>query len=194
MTHHQPPVTDLLKQIDAGDEEALITLHTRYINLVYSVAYQVLGDSMGAEEVAQDTFMRLWDKAATYDPERGEFIAWLLTITRRLAIDVLRKRQRREPSQHMLFIDENPEMWESVLSTGSNELRQSLLHVLKELSPEQQDAIKLAYFFGMSHSDIADYRKLPLGTVKTRIRQGMQKLRGLWLAEQPVHPNSDART
>lgn len=192
--NNQPSVAQLLEQIQNGHEDALIALHARYINLVYSVAYQVLEDQMMAEEVAQDTFMRLWDKAASYDANKGEFTTWLLTITRRLAIDRLRKRQRREPRQQMLFIDENPEMWENLLSTGSNDLRRSLINVLQQLPPEQQDAISLAYFYGMSHSDIAAYRNLPLGTVKTRIRQGMQKLRTMWLAQPPVHPGQDRRT
>lgn len=193
MSSH-PSVAELLQRIQAGDEEALFVLHARYINLVYSVAYHMLEDQMAAEEVAQDTFMRLWEKAAAYDPERGEFITWLLTITRRLAIDMLRRHHRREPRQHTVFIDDNPEMWENVLSTETSELRRSLLAVLRQLPPEQQDAIDLAYFYGMSHTDIAAYRKVPLGTVKTRIRQGMQKLRTIWLAEQPMHPKSDAGT
>lgn len=190
----QPPVAGLLKRIQAGDEDALIALHTRYINLVYSVAWRVLGDEMAAEEVAQDTFMRLWQKAESYDANKGEFMTWLLTITRRLAIDALRKRQRRTPGQPLLFIDENPDLWENLLSSGDNDLRRNLIQVLQQLPPDQQDAINLAYFYGMSHSDIAAYRQLPLGTVKTRIRQGMHKLRSLWLTEESVHPKPDSRT
>ncbi|HLV35914.1 MAG TPA: sigma-70 family RNA polymerase sigma factor [Spirillospora sp.] len=191
---HQPPAVELLQRIETGDEEALFTLHARYINLVYSVAYQVLEDQMAAEEVAQDTFMRLWEKAASYDPAKGEFITWLLTITRRLAIDYLRKRQRQEPHHNTLFIDDNPELWENVLSTEISDLRRSLVGILQQLPPEQRDAIGLAYFYGMSHSDIAAYRQVPLGTIKTRIRQGMQKLRSMWLSEQPVNPNSNTGT
>ena len=192
--NHPPAIEELLRQIQAGDEQALLTLHARYVNLVYSVAYQVLQDPMTAEEVTQDTFMRLWEKAASYDPDKGNFVTWMLTITRRLAIDVLRKRGRREPAEHTLFIDENPELWENVLSTETSELRRSLVAVLQHLPPEQRDAIGLAYFYGMSHSDIAAYCDVPLGTVKTRIRQGMQKLRGIWFAEQPVNPNQNSST
>ncbi|MAS36409.1 MAG: RNA polymerase subunit sigma-24 [Anaerolineaceae bacterium] len=188
----QPSVDQLLQRIQAGDEEALFNLHARYVNLVFSVAYQILEDQMAAEEVTQDTFMRLWEKAATFDTAKGEFVTWLLTITRRLAIDVLRKRQRRDPRQHTLFIDENPELWENILSTETSDLRRSLLNILQQLPSEQQDAIGLAYFYGLSHSDIAAYRNIPLGTVKTRIRQGMQRLRSIWLAEQPVNPNQDS--
>jgi RNA polymerase sigma-70 factor, ECF subfamily len=189
-----PAIEALLERIQAGDEQALLTLHAQYINLVFSVAYRVVNDQMAAEEIAQDTFMRVWEKAAAYDANKGEFVTWLLTITRRLAIDAVRKHQRREPDPFTLFIDDNPEMWENLLSTSTSELRRSLLGVMRKLPPEQQDVIHLAYFHGMSHSDIAAYRQLPLGTVKTRIRQGMQKLRGIWLTESPVHPNQDSAT
>jgi len=187
----QTPVLELLQRIQAGDEDALVALHAQFANLVFSVAQRILNDQMAAEEVTQDTFMRLWDKSHTYDPQKGQFIVWLLTITRRLAIDVIRQRSRQEPKQDMLFIDENPQLWESILPSSSTELRRTLMMVMKELPQEQSDVIGLAYFYGMSHSDISEYLKLPLGTVKTRIRQGMQKLRSAWLTEMPINPTSD---
>lgn len=187
----QTTVLELLQRIQAGDEDALVALHAQFANLVFSVAQRILNDQMAAEEVTQDTFMRLWDKSHTYDPQKGQFVVWLLTITRRLAIDVLRQRSRQDLRQDMLFIDENPQLWENVLSSGSNELRRTLMLVMKELPSEQRDVIGLAYFYGMSHSDISEYLNLPLGTVKTRIRQGMQKLRSAWLTEIPVNPTSD---
>ena len=101
----------LLQRVQAGDEDALIALHSQFANLVFSVAYRVLNDQMAAEEVTQDTFMRLWNKSYSYDPQKGRFTTWLLTVTRRLAIDVLRLRQRREPKSGMLFMDEDPTLW-----------------------------------------------------------------------------------
>jgi RNA polymerase sigma-70 factor (ECF subfamily) len=187
------PELQLLRQIQAGDEEALVALHAQFANLVYSVAYRVLNDQMAAEEVTQDTFMRLWHKSYTFDPEKGRFITWLLTVTRRLAIDVLRQRQRREPSTGMLFMDEDPNLWENVLSTDGtgSDLRRTLVSVLNELPSEQRELIQLVYFYGMTHSDIAETTGLPLGTVKTRIRLGMQKLRLAWSAETPLNPKID---
>ncbi len=185
---NQIPVFDLLQRIQAGDEDALVSLHEQFANLVYSVAYRVLNDQMGAEEVTQDTFMRLWDKANTYDSEKGEFHVWLLTITRRLAIDFLRKRQRHEPNQEMIFMDEDPSLWERIAPTTDGDLRHTLKAVITELPPEQQQVISLAYFYGMTHSDIAEHLELPLGTVKTRIRQGMKKLRDAWMTENPKPP------
>ena len=181
----QPSLLELLRRIQDGEEEALVTLHGQFANLVYSVAYRVLNDQMAAEEVTQDTFLRLWDKSHTYDPQRGEFTVWLLTITRRLAIDALRQRQRQEPRPDTLFIDEDPNLWERIAPSGNSELRRTLMAVVHQLPPEQREAIGLAYFYGMTHSDIAEYLRLPLGTVKTRIRQGMKKLRVAWLEENP---------
>jgi RNA polymerase sigma-70 factor, ECF subfamily len=186
------PELKLLQQIQTGDEEALVALHAQYANLVYSVAYRVLNEPMAAEEVTQDTFMRLWNKSYTFDPEKGRFTTWLLTVTRRLAIDLLRQRQRREPNTGMLFMDEDPTLWENILSTdGGSDLRRTLISVLGELPTEQRELIELVYFYGMTHSDIAETSGLPLGTVKTRIRLGMQKLRLAWSAEAPLNPKID---
>jgi RNA polymerase sigma-70 factor (ECF subfamily) len=182
---NQPAILDLLRRIQTGDEDALVALHTQFAGLVYSVAYRMLQDRMAAEEVTQDTFMRLWNKSHTYDPDKGDFTVWLLTIARRLAIDVLRQRQRHEPRQDMLFLDEDPDLWERLAPASTGELRRTLLSVVRLLPPDQREAIGLAYFYGMTHTDIAEYLQLPLGTVKTRIRQGMKKLRDAWLTENP---------
>lgn len=182
----------MLQQIQIGDEEALITLHTQYASLVYSVAYRILNDRMAAEEVTQDTFLRIWNKAFTFDPGKGRFVTWLLTVARRLAIDQFRHQRRREPKTGLLFMDEDPTLWENILATdGSAELRRTLKSALEQLQPEQRDLIELAYFYGMTHSDIAEQLDLPLGTVKTRIRLGMQKLRQIWMADTSVKPSTD---
>ncbi len=174
----------LLQRVQAGDEDALITLHSQFANLVFSVAYRVLNDQMAAEEVTQDTFMRLWNKSYSYDPQKGRFTTWLLTVTRRLAIDVLRLRQRREPKAGMLFMDEDPTLWENILSVdGGSDLRRNLKSVLGQLPTDQSELIELVYFYGMSHNDIAETTGIPLGTVKTRIRLGMQKLRSAWTGD-----------
>ncbi|MBZ0278692.1 MAG: sigma-70 family RNA polymerase sigma factor [Anaerolineae bacterium] len=186
------PELQLLERIQTGDEDALVALHTRYANLVYSVAYRVLNEPMVAEEVTQDTFMRLWHKSDAYDASKGRFLPWLLTITRRLAIDALRQRQRREPQAGMLFMDEDPNIWENILSeSGDSELRSTLREALARLPDEQRTLLELTYFYGMTHSDLAEHLALPLGTVKTRIRLGMQKLREAWLESAPVNPAED---
>lgn len=182
------PLTELLEHIQAGREDALLALHDRYANLVYSVAYRVLNDQMSAEEVTQDTFMRLWHKAESYDPARGSFVTWLLTIARRLAIDAFRKQQR-DPLRNPVFIDGDSERWENALGDeDASELKRTLIAVLRDLPDDQRAALELAYFHGMSHSQIAEYLGQPVGTIKTRIRLGMQKLREAWLAEPSGNP------
>ena len=180
----QPAELELLQRIQQGDEEALVALHARYAGLVYSVALRVLNDTMAAEEVTQDAFMRLWHRAETFDPARGTFVPWLLTITRRLAIDTQR-RQKRDPLSAPVLIDDDPEAWENALPVDERETadRRLLLEAVAALPDEQRQPIALAYFYGMSHSQIAEHLSLPLGTVKTRLRLGMTKLRAAWLGE-----------
>jgi RNA polymerase sigma-70 factor (ECF subfamily) len=184
-------LAELLAQVQSGEESALLALHEQYAGLVYSVAYRVLNDQMTAEEVTQDTFMRLWNKAESYDPARGSFVTWLLTITRRIAIDVLRKQQR-DPAVSPVFSDEDSERWETMLGADEDaDLRRTLAAVMQELPDDQRHAIELAYFQGMSHSQIAGYLDQPVGTIKTRIRLGMKKLREAWLGEPTSNPNRD---
>jgi RNA polymerase sigma-70 factor (ECF subfamily) len=184
-------LAELLALIQSGDETGLLALHEQYAGLVYSVAYRVLNDQMTAEEVTQDTFMRLWNKAELYDPRKGSFVTWLLTITRRIAIDVLRKQQR-DPVVTPAFQDDDSDRWETMLGADENvDLRRTLAAVMQELPNDQRHAIELAYFQGMSHSQIADYLDQPVGTIKTRIRLGMKKLREAWLGEPVSNPNQD---
>jgi RNA polymerase sigma-70 factor, ECF subfamily len=190
---NQASIPSLLNQILSGDEAALIALHDRFANAVFSVAYRVLNNQQDAEEVTQDVFLRLWDKAETFDAEKGKFLSWLLTITRRMAIDRLRKRIRRDPPPDSFSMDDQPHLWETILvSDDLDDLQRTLLSTLGELPVDQQQAIKLAYFYEMSHADIAEHLQRPLGTVKSQIRLGMQKLRTIWLNKQPMRTESDS--
>ncbi len=166
-------------------------LHDRYVNIVYSVAYRILNNGQDAEEVVQDVFLRVWERSASYDERKGKFTTWIATISRRMAIDRLRSRERKTPDQ-MLSMDAAPHLWETTLvQEDMTDLQRSLLSAMRELSQEQQQAIQLAYFHGMSHADIAAHLNRPLGTVKSHIRLGMQKLRGIWLREQPVSTDEE---
>jgi RNA polymerase sigma-70 factor (ECF subfamily) len=185
----EPAELELLQRIQQGDEEALLVLHRRYAGLVYSIAYRVLGEQMAAEEVTQDTFLRLWRRADTFDPARGEFVPWLVTIARRQAIDTLR-RQQRDPLRDPLFLDDHPDAWENALP--ADDAQSTARHLLRDaaaaLPDEQRQTIEMAYFGGMSHSQIAARLGVPLGTVKTRLRLGMEKLRAAWLGETDEDP------
>lgn len=177
---------ELASQVAKGDERAFIALYDRYSNRVYTLLLHMLHDPMAAEEVLQETFLRLWSRAEQFDPGRGSFVVWLLTIARRTALERLRFESHRpvladsdEPSTLLENIPE-PE-------TTSEEARWRSLHLaVQSLPEEQRQVIELAYYQGMSQSEIAEMLDLPLGTVKTRIRAGMFRLREQWLEGENV--------
>jgi RNA polymerase sigma-70 factor (ECF subfamily) len=150
---------------------------------VFSVAYAILGDRAVAEEVTLDVFVRVWQRAQTYQPERGKVSTWLVAITRHKAIDLLRWKKLRPESNSLDwdvsslqngFVLQDPEE-QAELAQQQERVRQALA----QLPAEQRQALSLAYFRGYSQLQIAEALKEPLGTVKTRIRLGMQKLREL---------------
>jgi RNA polymerase sigma-70 factor (ECF subfamily) len=177
---------ELLQGVARGDQDALLMLHKRYVNLVYSMAWRVLQDVGLAEEVTQDIFLKLWHKGQQYDPARGRFSSWLLSVTRFAAIDRLR-REDRQPAQANLAAGDQDETaaLERLLPTdhAAWERGQHLRMVLEQLPLEQRQIIELAYFGGLTHSELAEHLGLPLGTVKGRLRLGLEKLRALWLDE-----------
>lgn len=170
----------LVRQIAASDEDALAALYDRYGRLVYSVALHIAGSQPGAEEITLDVFHTVWRKAATYRPERAKVSTWLTMMARSRAIDRLRREGARPHRdsinlaaiQYQLAAPSaNPET--AVALTMRQERVQA---ALDELPDEQRQVVDLAYFAGLSHSQIANHLDLPLGTVKTRIRLAMQKL------------------
>jgi RNA polymerase sigma-70 factor (ECF subfamily) len=174
---------ELIDLVARADEPALSELYDRYHRLVFSIALNVVGRPEEAEEVTLDVFVLLWQKALTYRPERAKVVTWLTTLARNKAIDLLRREDVR-PLRHSIgWAEVSPEP-----PTGSQsperaaELaarKQRIRAALGKLSEAQREAIALAYFGGLSHSEIARELNLPLGTVKGRIRLGMQKLRAL---------------
>ncbi len=158
-------------------------LYDRYVGRVYAVTLRVLNNPMLAEEATQDTFLKLWSRARLYLSERGPLLLWLLTIARRTALDRLRLEARRPA-----LSDENdPEdSWEVIPDTNTlpEESRWRSLHfAVQSLQPEQRQVIELAYYQGMSQSEIAEVLGWPLGTVKTRLRTAMEHLREKWNEE-----------
>ena len=159
------------KQVDALGE-----LYDRYNRLVFSLAFYMVGDRAAAEEITQDAFTRIWEQAATYRPERAKVKTWLVTIARNRTIDELRRRKAR-PSLVLL-----EEVWQVSVNNLEETVdgRAQSVQVraaLSELPIEQQQVLVMAYFGGYSQSEISVELALPLGTVKTRIRLAMQKLR-----------------
>jgi RNA polymerase sigma-70 factor (ECF subfamily) len=186
MAGSEPNDGALLQRAAAGDSDALLALHKRYANLVYSMAWRVLQDVGLAEEVTQDVFMKLWRQAQRYDPDRGRFSSWLLSVTRFAAIDRLRQEGRRPMAADLPGEDlDQQSALEQLLATdhASWERGQHLRLLLGQLPAEQRQVVELAYFGGLTHSELAEQLGLPLGTVKGRLRLGLERLRGLWLDE-----------
>jgi RNA polymerase sigma-70 factor (ECF subfamily) len=176
------PADDIerMRRVAERDQQALWELYQEYGKAVYSLAYRVLENTVLAEEVTQDTFLKVWHQTTRWDSEKGKLKNWLLTIAQFTAIDRLRK-EGRQPAVTTDPIEDTDEN----LLTRSNDApwqEQSALHMLVDQLPEQQGRlIQLAFFQGMSHGEIADALHMPLGTVKTRLRAGLHRLRELWV-------------
>lgn len=175
----QRPDADLFAPLLNGEIAALERIYERYGGLAYGVALRILGDTGRAEEVVQDAFTALWRKPTSFDPDRGSFRSWFLVLVRNRAIDVLRGQGRRARGGDLQLPPELPDRgpgsdpWHSVsLSLEQAEVRAAM----GSLSDGQREAIELAFFGGYSHSEIAAMLRLPLGTVKGRLRLGLEKL------------------
>jgi RNA polymerase sigma-70 factor (ECF subfamily) len=172
-----------MRKVAGGDRRAFLTLYDSYAAKVYGLALRVVGDPMTAEEVTQDAFVRLWTRAETFNPDRGRLSSWLLTITRRIAIDQIRLDARRPPEWNPADPGRAMESVPDPASQSEESRWATLRFALDRLPDEQRSVIELAFYHGMSHSQIAEYQSTPLGTVKTRIRLGMEKLRQEWVHE-----------
>jgi RNA polymerase sigma-70 factor (ECF subfamily) len=159
--------------IRSGDENAMAALYDRYSSIVYSVALRVLGDTGSAEDVLQEVFMQLWRNPGAFDSSRGNMAAWLAVIARNRAIDSLRKR-RPETDIADVVVSVDPDM------AGDAERARAMEKVrgaLGTMPAAQRTALEMAYFEGLTHTEIASKTGEPLGTIKTRIRAGLLALR-----------------
>jgi RNA polymerase sigma-70 factor (ECF subfamily) len=182
-THKEISDEELMQRLFVRDRHAFEQLFERYGDLVYSTALRVLRDPHLAEDISQEIFVRLWRKPDSYVAERGRFLTWLISVTRNRAVDEVRARGRRQryetasPEQQERELPAT-EAIDPALNAQLAEQRRVVRAALADLPPEQRQVIELAYFGGFTQQEIADRLAQPLGTVKTRIRLGMQKLRG----------------
>lgn len=168
----------------AGELSALEALYDRYGSLVFSVGLRVLLDRQLAEDVTQEVFLRLWRRPWAYNPERGRFVSWLMSVSRNRAID-----ERRRLSRRVMLEDSQDEGFSELPDTGRfmdplteavlADQRRAVRAALDQLPVAQREVLELAYFAGLSQTEIAARTGDALGTVKTRVRLGMQKLKGL---------------
>ena len=160
---------------------ALGKLYDESSSLVYSVALRVLGNEADAEEVTLDVYLQVWRTAPGYDPARGSVTSWLVTVTRSRSIDKLRWRATRTRMEEPLegYVEVRTEVIDPEEQTVMSQERRRIINAMKALTQDQRQALELAYFSGLSHSELAARLELPLGTVKTRIRSGIIKMREL---------------
>ncbi len=170
-----------VQRMAGGDGTALADLYDRHGRSVYALANRILSDPAEAEDLTQDVFTLAWKNAARYDPARGAVAAWLLVTTRTRAIDRIRARRSRpqhgsdDDGRKMAAIPDASPSVDMIVATSQEAAR--VRGALADLPVEQRDALDLAYFQGLSHSEIAERTGIPLGTIKTRIRSGLQRLR-----------------
>ncbi|MEP7344588.1 MAG: sigma-70 family RNA polymerase sigma factor [Gemmatimonadaceae bacterium] len=177
----------LVSRLIAGDERALGELYDRHGGMAYSLACAIVPDPADAEEVVAEAFAQIWRSAATFDPSRGNVIAWLTTIVRSRSLDLVRSQRRRaralDEAVAMSDASEAPGMStglsEADRGVELSEAQRLVRHSLQTLPAAQRTVLELAYFGGLSQSEIAERLSEPLGTVKTRMRAGMEKLRQL---------------
>ncbi len=173
---------ELMQRLHHRDQRAFEAIFDRYGDLVYSTALRVLRDTQLAEDVSQEIFVRLWRKPQSYVAERGRFLTWIISVTRNRAVDEVRSRGRRQRHETASPEEQERELPASdsidpALNAQLAEQARIVRAALAELPPEQREIIELAYFGGLTQQEISDRLDQPLGTVKTRIRLGMQKLR-----------------
>ena len=171
--------TPLLRRIAAQDREALAELYDQLGAALFSTAVRILGDEQEAEEVMQDVFVQIWEKAAAFDAALGTPTSWVLRIARNRSIDRLRVRQRRFRALDELesAVAAQPAAQPAPNGDLSGEELVGVRSAVKALPVEQRQAIEMAFFGGLSHGEISEALNEPLGTVKARIRRGMLKLK-----------------
>ncbi len=171
----------LIRLITEGQSAALGVLYDRYGRLVFSLAFQVTSDAAVAEEITQEVFLQIWNKATTYQSSQGKVTTWITSVARHRAIDSLRRRGARPEGHQIDFEDsEEPDLVDPVAVEEQVEFSQrskAVRRAIARLPPDQKKALALAFFKGLTHQEIAEQTGEPLGTVKTRIRLAMIKLK-----------------
>jgi RNA polymerase sigma-70 factor (ECF subfamily) len=171
---------ELMVLVQDGGSEALEVLYERHGGPAYSLAHRIMGERQAAEDVTQEGFLSIWRTSASYDPLRGSVRSWLLQIVRNRAIDALRRASVRGgrldfDDEGVLAAQEAPEHTEAEVSR--RERAEHVRGALRDLPRDQAQVLALAYYAGFTHSEIAELLDMPLGTVKGRMRLGLQKVR-----------------
>ncbi|MGA8619032.1 MAG: sigma-70 family RNA polymerase sigma factor [Candidatus Sulfotelmatobacter sp.] len=168
----------LVTAIRSADQAAMAALYDRYSNIVYSVALRVLQDTGAAEDVLQDIFMQLWRNPEAFNASRGNMAAWLAVIARNRAIDALRRRRPENNIEDVVVSVQH----DFAREADRSRIMEKVRGALQEMPAPQRSALEMAYFEGLTHSEISGKTGEPLGTIKTRIRAGLLALRKVFAA------------
>ena len=172
---------ELIARIARSERAAFEELYTRYSNILYATAFKFLKQDADAQDVVQDVFIQIWDKAKIYDPTKGKPLTWVLTMTRNRSIDRIRAIQRRSRLRNDFetetTVDESTEIREALSKVDANEKGQILRDAVSSLSLQQRVVIEMAFFRGHTQTEIAEKLGEPLGTIKARARRGLMKLK-----------------
>ncbi len=169
---------DLIVMTDGGDTQALAALYDRHGRVAYSLAYRMMGERQAAEDLVQEAFLKVWRAAGSYRVEKASVRTWILSIVNNRGIDMLRSSASRRRTQDRVEAQTpSSQPSEAFSETWRNSQRVQIREALRGLPPEQLKVLELAYFSGYTHTEIAELLDLPLGTVKGRMRLGLQKIR-----------------
>ena len=193
-TKDEKDLADLIAIIAKGCESALRKFYDLTISRVYGLALKILARNHDADEVALDVFKQIWNKATDYTPDRGTPSAWLITLTRSRAIDRLRSDAKRKIREDSLEFNLPASTSSSEEKAEMREKRDLINKALSALSPAQRRSIELAYFYGLTQTEISELMNKPLGTVKSWMRAGMSKLRTTIIVEDGEGPGDSQRT
>jgi RNA polymerase sigma-70 factor, ECF subfamily len=183
----EPTDEQLISAICKGEESAIEVLYERYHRYAYALAYRILRDPVTAEDIVQDAFLSIWRKASSYRSQTGRVQSWIQAIVRNRSIDKIRASAHRDYQWTPLQVEneqdpasEQPDVWEQAWQSEQHRI---IYQVMEQIPDDQRNVIELAYFWGLTHAEIAEQYQIPLGTVKGRMRLGLQKMKSL-LAER----------
>lgn len=182
------PKDDLhcLLRLQAGDAKALREMYDRYTPLLYPVVLRILRSTADAEDALQDAWLQVWKRSATYDPRRGTIAAWLLTVARSRALDRYRSLSSRRNAESKVDPEQTTPPVDPSTNAASAQVGERIRSAMAQLQAQQRQVLEIAYFEGLSQSEIAERLKAPLGTVKSWTRQGLTRLRELLPQEEWV--------
>ncbi|MFJ6838450.1 sigma-70 family RNA polymerase sigma factor [Streptomyces sp. NPDC091209] len=174
----EPDLPDLMDRVARGDQEAFASLYDVVAGPVLGIVRRVLRDRAQSEEVAQEVLVEVWRTAARYRPERGSVMNWVLTLTHQRAVDRVRSVEASTAREHKAaLLDRTPEFDEVTEQVEARLEREQVRRCLRTLTELQRQSVTLAYYRGLTYREVAELLALPLGTVKTRLRDGLIRLR-----------------